>query len=62
MSYPSPATSESSPQSTERITQDAMRGESQQQRYVRFPVTLIELRVNIAHGQQFTYFIDPHPR
>ena len=53
-------------QSTERIGQDQgqdpMGGDSQRQRYVRYPVTLIGLRVNIAHGQQSTYCIDPHPR
>jgi hypothetical protein len=62
MSYPPPSTSEYSLQSIERINQGAISGESQWQRYVRYPVTLIGLRVNTDHGQQFTYCINPHPR
>jgi hypothetical protein len=49
-------------QSTERIGQDVIGGESQRQRYACSPVTLIGLRVNMDHGQQSTYCINPHPR
>ena len=49
-------------QSTERISQDVIGGESQRQRYVRYPVTLLGLRVNMTHGKQSTYSINPHPR
>ena len=62
MSYPTTSTSESSLQITERIGQDVvLGGESQRQRYACYFVTLSGLRVNIAHGQQSTYGIDPHP-
>ena len=62
MSYPLTSTSGSSLQSTERIAQDPMDGESQRQRYALPSCTLIELRVTMAHEQQSTYCIDPHPR
>ena len=50
-------------QSTEGVDQGATGGESQRQRYASFSGYAYWLvRVNMAHGQQSTYYIDPHPR
>src|SRR3984957_8165647 len=49
-------------QSAEGVDHGVLGGESQRQRYACSPVTLIGLRVNIAQGQQPTYYINPHPR
>jgi hypothetical protein len=60
MSYLEP--SPSSLQPKEIIGQGAMSGKSQQQRYASLScLCLSALRVNLAHGQQLVYHIDPHP-
>ena len=59
MSHLAPSTS--SLQSTERIGQGSIRGESKWPRYAS-PVVLIGLRVNMTRGKQFTHSVDPHSR
>jgi hypothetical protein len=59
-SYLEPSTS--SLPSKERIGQAAMTGESQRQRCASLSCLCVSaLRVNLAHGQQSIYYIDPHP-
>ena len=48
-------------QSTRRIEQGAISAEFQQQRYASFSC-YTWLVTKIAHGQQSTYHVDPHPR
>ena len=48
---------------TEGIGQGVVGNISQRQRYCMLPsLMLVSSRVNLVLGQQFTYYIDPHPR